>query len=139
MMSPRLGPDTSFSEGRLSTAHSVANTPWSNLGQHHPHLSIKHKPLSWVGWKQFTVRQRDYKLRDNNERVRESTAQSRCAHSCCYILHTNPTHPQQRVCLEFAPLASPVESSEIRSNQVNLCGANAARPSNIATFLSSNP
>ena len=65
---------------------------------HHLHLPIQHTPLSWVGWKTIstTMRQQSSKQID---------------------VHTELLHltQAQHHSTEFAPLASPVESSEIRS------------------------
>ena len=75
--------------------------------QHHRHLPIQPIPLSWVDWKKL-------------HRQRYSTAYSSCTHSCGLIPHTRSPHLSN----DFAPLATPVESSEIRATY-------AARPSNI--------
>ena len=73
-----------------------------------------HRSAGWAGKKDSpTMRQHSSKQIDVH------------CHSCCYILHNKPhTHNN-----EFIPLASPVESSEIRAT----C---SARPTNIDHIFS---
>ena len=63
---------------------------------------------------------------------RDSTAQSTCTSICCTSSFTRIPHTPSD---EFAPLALPVESTEIRSASRR----GRPRPSNIVHTLSSNP
>ena len=86
--------------------------------QHHRHLPIQHKPLSWVDWKK--------NLTDNET----STAWSRCTSSCDQTPHTSNTLTNN----EFVPLASPVESRVYESRSTY-----SARQVNSVASASSSP
>ena len=82
--------------------------------QYHLHLPIQRTSLSWVGWKK--------KFTDNETaELKAGRCTTSAATSFTQIKHTHSN--------EFAPLASPVESSEIRET----C---ASRPSNIVHIFS---
>ena len=90
----------------LFSEHTVINITFT--------FPFSTKPLSWVGWKTISPTMRQH----SSKQIDVHTAAA-----------TSFTQPQHTHSIEFAPLASPVESSEIRPTY-------AARPSNIVHILS---
>ena len=80
--------------------------------QHHLHLPIQRTSLSWVDWKKDSPTMRQHSSKQIDVHTAAATSFTTSQHT-----HSN----------EFVPLASPVESSEIRAT----C---SARPSNIDHF-----
>ena len=93
----------------------ITNSSYNNghTFQHHRHLPIQHTPLSWVDWKKISPTMRQHSSKQLHT-------------GCCYIHHNESKHSH---CIEFVPLASSVESMEIRTT----C---TARPSNIFHIFS---